>query len=132
MGGLEGNKLGPQQFRTAIKTDNSVETSGEFTKRFTDWWTRIILQSTLSKYDGRPLNVLVATHGGVIVGLIKEMLGSRKVQAAENVIIGKCMNASVTIIDVHSDKKGVLVQYGGIAHLDGLEALESDADQVGT
>ncbi|KAF9532142.1 histidine phosphatase superfamily [Crepidotus variabilis] len=133
LGSMEGKKHAPGVgFKFTLAANESVEASSAFSKRITGWWNRVILQSILSKSreDGEHLNVLVATHGGVIVGLVQELLGSRKVRCQKGVVVWKCMNASVTIIEVYGNRKGVLVQYSDITHLEGLEVLESSADQT--
>jgi len=105
------------------------ETAAAFAKRVIGWWNKQILGTTLSKNGSidKVLTLVVTTHGGVITTLVKQLIGSRKAQCGQDVVIAKCFNASVTLIEVGEDGKGTVLQYGDISHLSG-EALESRAD----
>lgn len=133
MGGFEGLKSGEGRAKGAA-TDSSVELSSAFSKRLLGWWNRTILQSTLAKprEDGEALNVLITTHGGVIGALILELVGSRKIKRSAGVEVSRCMNASVTVVELDSNKKGLLVKYGDVAHLKGLDVLgvQYNADEI--
>ena len=45
-----------------------------------------------------PEHILVVSHGGLIGTLVKGLLGSRKVCAAEGVVVGRCFNASISVV----------------------------------
>jgi len=122
MGGMEGNAGNNRGAKMAAATDSTVEKTAAFTKRVTSWWNQTIVTHTGG-------NVLVATHGGVIITLVQQLLGSRKLKCAPGVVVWKCLNASVTVIEI-TNRKGVLVQYSGVDHLAGIGSVESNADVV--
>lgn len=132
MGNLESKKFS-KGMGLAIAVDDTVESATSFSKRLSKWWNSKILQSVFSTTkEGEEVNVLVVTHGGVIATLVQDLLGSRKIKPASGVIVMKCMNASVTVIELeHGIRKGVLTRYGDVAHLHGLvELVEDNADQA--
>ncbi|KAL7283673.1 hypothetical protein ACG7TL_003109 [Trametes sanguinea] len=80
--------------------------------------------------DGRefePVHILVVSHGGLIGTLVTNLVGSRKVVVAEGVEIGRCFNASISVVDVEESGKGVLVSYADTTHLN-MELLQENAD----
>ncbi|TBU65475.1 phosphoglycerate mutase-like protein [Dichomitus squalens] len=77
--------------------------------------------------DFEPVHILAVSHGGLIGSLITNLIGSRKLQAAEGVAVGWCFNASISVIDIDETGKGVLVSYADTTHLDG-DVLEHNAD----
>ena len=81
----------------------------------------------LLELDFEPAHILAVSHGGLIGSLVKNLVGSRKLQAAEGVGVGMCFNASISVIDVDETGKGVLVSYADTTHLDG-GVLERNAD----
>lgn len=133
MGDLEAKKFS-KGMRLAFANDDTVEPASSFMQRLSKWWKETILQSAVSKTrqgGEEGVNVLIVTHGGVIGTLVRNMLGSRKIRAAAGVVVVKCKNASVTVIelDCGSGKEGVLTRYGDVAHLlDGL--VETNVDEV--
>jgi len=116
------------------ETDASLETSPAFSARAAGWWNQRILGHVLSKRNldaEEPMSVVVTTHGGFITTLVRDLIGSRKVKCGKGVVIWKCFNASVTVIEVGENRKGMLVAYADVSHLDGAPvALESNADLV--
>lgn len=133
MGDLQGKKLegSREALKLVIAADKTVEPSSSFTSRLETWWNQTILQSVLSRFkdDEEILNVLVVTHGGVIATLIRNLLGSQKIKTADGVVVWRCINASVTVIEVdRSSRKGVLICYGDVAHLGQMD-LKANADQ---
>lgn len=74
-------------------------------------------------------NVLVVSHGGVIGTLAVGLLGSRKLRCAKGVAVGRCMNASISVVEVDENGKGVLVSFGDTTHLDG-ELVEVNVDEM--
>ncbi|OSD08503.1 phosphoglycerate mutase-like protein [Trametes coccinea BRFM310] len=74
-----------------------------------------------------PVHILVVSHGGLIGTLVTNLVGSRKVVVAEGVEIGRCFNASISVVDVEESGKGVLVSYADTTHLN-MELLQENAD----
>ena len=74
-----------------------------------------------------PIHILAVSHGGLIGSLVSNLLGSRKVRAAEGVSTGWCYNASISVIDVEENGRGVLISYADTTHLDG-DVLQHNAD----
>jgi probable phosphoglycerate mutase len=122
MGALEGKSL---KELGALKA-NGAETNKDFVKRGVDWWKTRILGQVLGS---ETRNVLVTSHGGLITSLVRGLLASGEVRCAPGVRVGKCVNASVTIIEVDANERGTLVTYAETAHLTSA-ALESNADEV--
>ncbi|KAJ6563231.1 histidine phosphatase superfamily [Mycena sp. CBHHK59/15] len=116
MGDLQGKKAN-HEVRFAPGVQGTLETTGAFAARAVKWWKRAILQRTLAlppRDDRTAYNVLVATHGGLIGTLLDALLGSGKARCVEGVVVGTgCANASVTIVEVGRDRRGVIVLYGG-------------------
>jgi probable phosphoglycerate mutase len=126
MGELEGKKISKGM---SLAT---TEPAASFSKRVSKWWNETILQSVLSKTkEGETINVLIVTHGGVIITLVQGLLGSRKLKPATGVVVMKCVNASVTVVELeYGSRKGVLTRYGDVAHLAGfVDVVETNADQ---
>ena len=74
-----------------------------------------------------PEHILVVSHGGLIGTLVKGLLGSRKVRAAEGVVVGRCFNASISVVELDARGRGVLVSYADTTHIDG-ELVQDNAD----
>jgi probable phosphoglycerate mutase len=130
MGDMEGKPGRTKGAKLALAHDETIETAAEFSHRVVGWWKRVILGQVLSRQKGsNAIGVLVATHGGVITTLTRELVGSRKVRCGDGVIIWQCMNASITVIEVDEDGQGELVRFGDVAHLQETEApIASNAD----
>ncbi|TCD70924.1 hypothetical protein EIP91_000830 [Steccherinum ochraceum] len=77
-------------------------------------------------------NILVVSHGGAIGTLVIQLLGSRKLRCAEGVVVGRCINASISVVEVRASGNGVLLSYADTTHLEEtLELVEVNADVVG-
>ncbi|KAI8989772.1 phosphoglycerate mutase-like protein [Trametes punicea] len=74
-----------------------------------------------------PVHILVVSHGGLIGTLMTNLVGSRKVEVPEEVTIGRCFNASITVVEIDEDGQGVLVSYADTTHLN-ADILEENAD----
>ncbi|TBU43605.1 phosphoglycerate mutase-like protein [Dichomitus squalens] len=105
----------------------------DFTTRSVGWWNSTVAlngdaaDEELLGLDFEPVHILAVSHGGLIGSLITNLIGSRKLQAAEGVAVGWCFNASISVIDIDETGKGVLVSYADTTHLDG-DVLEHNAD----
>ncbi|KAF8205630.1 histidine phosphatase superfamily [Mycena galopus ATCC 62051] len=76
-----------------------------------------------------PYNILVTSHGGWIMALVRTLIGSGKARCAPGVEIATCRNTSVAIIEVElGDEPATIVQFGRVAHL----AQELRAEMVET
>ena len=81
----------------------------------------------LLELDFEPAHILAVSHGGLIGTLVKGLLGSRKVCAAEGVVVGRCFNASISVVELDARGRGVLVSYADTMHIDG-ELVQENAD----
>lgn len=124
---LEGVKL-------VVSADNTLESSPFFAARAVTWWNRTILQRTESlPQENRPYHILVTSHGGFIATLVQTLIQSRKLRCAPGVVIWRCVNSSVAVIEVDETQKGVVIQYGDASHLEDAKlegAVESNADEI--
>ncbi|PIL24305.1 hypothetical protein GSI_14058 [Ganoderma sinense ZZ0214-1] len=84
-------------------------------------------EEEMAELGFEPIHILAVSHGGLIGSLVANLLGSRKVRAAEGVSTGWCYNASISVIDVEESGKGVLISYADTTHLDG-DVLQHNAD----
>ena len=75
-----------------------------------------------------PANILMTSHGGFIGVLIEGLIGSRKVDCATGVTIGRCLNASITIVELEHDGKVKVVRYADTTHLDVDRLVQLNAD----
>ncbi|KAI0672863.1 phosphoglycerate mutase-like protein [Trametes maxima] len=122
----------------------NLEPVAEFTARSAQWWGATIARHAQRKAaelsalraasaqdsDGdafEPVHILAVSHGGLIGTLVTNLIGSRKVHAAEGVTIGRCFNASISVIEIEEDGKGVLISYADTTHLDD-DLVQDNAD----
>jgi broad specificity phosphatase PhoE len=114
--------------------NETVETPEAFAGRVVGWWKKSILQRTRTLPPRETAyNVLVTSHGGTINALVRTLIGSRKAQCAPEVVITRCHNTSVTIIEVELGERPVtIVQFGDVAHLaqDRDEMVETNVDET--
>lgn len=117
MGELEG-KRAQKGIALIARVDQKLESAVALNRRAVSWWNHNILGSTINGENlTEPRNILVTTHGGFIVTLVKGLIGSKKARCGEGVIIWKCLNTSVSILEVLEDRTAVVVQYGDVTHL---------------
>ncbi|KAF8912028.1 histidine phosphatase superfamily [Gymnopilus junonius] len=100
-----------------MATDPTVETHVDFGARVVGWWNQQILGHILSKSKNLPTTVVVTTHGGFITTLVRELIGSRKAECGDGVIVWKCFNSSVSVIEVGENRRGTVVSFGDVSHL---------------
>jgi probable phosphoglycerate mutase len=118
MGELEGKRARKGARKGAelvAKVDTNLETMVAFNMRAVSWWNDNILGSIDALEE--PRNILVTTHGGFIVTLVKGLIGCKKARCGEGVVIWKCLNTSVSVLEVLEDRTAVVVQYGDVTHL---------------
>ena len=117
MGELEG-KRARKGVALVAKVDKSLETAVAFNLRAVSWWNANILESMMNGDSlEEPRNILVTTHGGFIVTLLRGLIGCKKARCGKGVVIWKCMNTSVSVLEVLEDRTAVVVQYGDVTHL---------------
>ena len=117
MGELEG-KRAQKGVALVAKVDQKLETTAAFSRRAVTWWNNNILGSTISGENlTEPRNILVTTHGGFIMTLVRGLIGSKKARCGEGIVIWNCLNTSVSVLEVLEDKTAVVVQYGDVSHL---------------
>ncbi|KAI0075272.1 hypothetical protein K474DRAFT_1676500 [Panus rudis PR-1116 ss-1] len=125
-GSLQGKSLSE-----ITGTAADVESIADFSTRALRWWNKAVQRHVVSRKTlpdtVTPVNVLVTAHGGLITVLVDSLLGSRKLKCSEGVKVGKCLNASITVIDVDEHGKGELVSYADTTHLD-EDMVEVNAD----
>lgn len=127
MGNLQGQAISPN----AITSGNlSIETTELFAGRAVKWWNNSVLQylSALPARDA-PYEILVVSHGGWIGTLVRTLVNSRKLSVAEGIAIGKCLNVSVTRIEMEDNRNGTVTKYGDISHLVG-NWVETNVDEL--
>jgi broad specificity phosphatase PhoE len=75
----------------------------------------------------RRRDVLIVSHGGLI-GVLLQTLRRGTVRMESGVRLTKCMNASITVIEVDSaSARGTLTRYSDVSHLTG-PMVEENAD----
>jgi len=120
MGELEG-KQARKGVALVAKFDKNLETAVAFNLRAVSWWNANILESMINGDNGdsleEPRNILVTTHGGFIVTLVRGLIKCKKARCGEGVVIWKCLNTSVSVLEVLEDRTAVVVQYGDVTHL---------------
>ncbi|KAL5489968.1 hypothetical protein ACEPAI_4801 [Sanghuangporus weigelae] len=127
MGELQGVKIG-QYDKT--KLPKSVETGPQFTRRAIEWWMETIERKLPTlPIQPRTYNILIISHGAFIATLTRELVLSKRLDAAPNVTIGSCFNTSITTIAMRRDGRGVLERYADISHLL-MPAVVMNADEI--
>lgn len=111
-----------------------LETSTAFGARAIAWWADMLQSLPLPRLgegqeSAEPYSVLVTTHGGFINTLVKKLVRTGTIRCGEGVVIWKCYNCSISIVEVEQDRKGTLVQYGDVSHLQKGDAVENNADE---
>ncbi|KAI0929178.1 hypothetical protein AcV5_006513 [Taiwanofungus camphoratus] len=110
----------------------NAEPLSDFTLRAARWWNNTILRYAESlqareSMQGKPAHVLVVSHGGYIGRLIANLIESGRVQCAQGLVLSKCWNASISMVELNRDGKGQLVTYSDTTHLN-TNLVETNAD----
>lgn len=115
----------------------NLEPVAHLSTRAVQWWNATVarlaqrkaaeLTSVGDASTFAPAHVLVVAHGGLIGTLVTTLTGSRKVRAAPGVVVGRCFNASISVVDLEEDGRGVLVSYADTTHLD-VDLVQENAD----
>ncbi|KAI0636623.1 phosphoglycerate mutase-like protein [Trametes polyzona] len=118
----------------------NLEPVADFAARSVGWWHTTIARlaqrkaaalASSAEGDGafEPAHVLVVSHGGLIGTLVTSLVGSRELRVAEGVRLTRCFNASISVVEVEQDGRGVLVSYADTTHLD-VGLVQENADVV--
>ncbi|KAH9852685.1 phosphoglycerate mutase-like protein [Lenzites betulinus] len=118
----------------------NLEPLADLAARATKWWNETVgrvvqrkaaelasLQGSVAHDAFEPAHVLMVSHGGLIGTLVTNLVGSRRVRAAEGVVVGRCFNASISVVEVEEDGRGVLLSYADTTHLD-VDLVQENAD----
>ena len=117
MGELEGTRS-RKGVALVAKVDKNLETAVAFNLRAVSWWNANILESMINGDSlEEPRNILVTTHGGFIVTQVRGLIKCKKARCGKGVVIWKCLNTSVSVLEVLEDRTAVVVQYGDVTHL---------------
>lgn len=126
MGNLQGQAISS----TATASENRlIESTALFAARAVRWWNKFIQYLSTLPVRNTPYEILVVSHGGWIGALVRTLVNSRKLKTAEGVAIGKCLNVSVTRIEIDDNRNGIVTKYGDISHLVG-KCVETNADEL--
>lgn len=110
----------------------NLESAAAFDARADRWWTENILRYVARKDESdEPAHILAVSHGGLMHVLVEGLIGSRKVKVGKGVDMGRFRfpNASVSVIEVDTNKKGTLVLFTDTTHLE-VELVEENVDIV--
>lgn len=131
MGDMQGQPV-KSKMKWEASANDTVETAASFSKRTVSWWNKTILDDVASRHSkGEPYNILVTAHGGVIGTMIRNLIQGGRLKCAPDVVILSCANTSITIIDVHDSRTGVITKYGDMSHMrEGDSEVETNADEV--
>ncbi|KAI0707771.1 phosphoglycerate mutase-like protein [Earliella scabrosa] len=142
MGDWQGESIALRKFPPA-----NMEPQQDFVARGARWWNEDVLRHAQRKaseldsklaaaaaaapaqpeVDFEPVHILAVSHGGLIGQLVLNLIGSRKLRVAEGVEITRCFNASISVIEVYGDRKGLLVSYADTTHLN-VDLVQENAD----
>jgi len=134
MGELEGEHVGV----ILGYVPRDMEPISGMTERAYAWWREAVVPWIKAWDAAEPGNgedgsmegrrdVLVVSHGGLI-GVLLQALRKGTVRVDKGVRLTKCMNASITVIEVDSASAiGKLTRYSDISHLTG-PMVEENAD----
>jgi len=125
MGELEGQYAGLELGRAP----RGMEPFSGMTARAGSWWDEAVVpwikaQGDAELGDGQDAtqgqrDVLVVSHGGLI-GALLQVLRKGTVRVEKKVLLTKCMNASITIIELDSGSAtGTISRYSDVSHLTG-------------
>ncbi|KAG5643226.1 hypothetical protein DXG03_001310 [Asterophora parasitica] len=130
MGEMQGKVW--RQGQQASGTDRTIESAAFFAARAETWWIKYILDGTAPLPENREaFHILAVTHGGFIGTLVRSLVQGKKAVYAPGVVVERCLNSSVTIVEVNDGRQGVVIQGGDVSHLKGLEdGVETNVDDT--
>jgi len=116
-------------------TPRDMEPVSRMMERAYAWWREAVVPWIKAQdvADGQevtmegPRDVLVVSHGGLI-GALLHKLRKDTVGVGRDVRLTRCLNASITVIEVDSvSAKGTMTRYSDVSHLTG-PMVEENAD----
>jgi probable phosphoglycerate mutase len=133
MGELEGLYLG-------AKLDHApagMEPISSMKARANAWWREAVMPWIKGHWEAAELghessqgrtDVLIVSHGGLIGVLLRGLCDGGKVRMGRNVQLTKCLNASITVIEIEAASgKGKITRYSDVSHLTG-SVVERNVD----
>jgi probable phosphoglycerate mutase len=131
MGEMEGKPAKSRARHLIAAADTTVEDAATFITRTVSWWEKIILKRTASLTPrSDPYNILVVTHGGFIGTMVRNLIQAKQMKCKQGVVIWRCANTSVTVIEVDRNRQGTVVKYGDTSHMKRNEGAVDNADEV--
>jgi len=122
MGELEG-------LHVDVKLDHApggMEPVPSMTARASAWWREAVMPWVKIHWDAAELgheksqarrDVLIVSHGGLI-GVLLQALCKGAVRMERGVRLTKCMNASITVIEIETASgKGKITRFSDVSHL---------------
>ena len=131
MGELQGKT--PTTKLQVATVNKTMESGAFFAARAETWWMKDILDgAALLPLRSDPYHILVISHGGFIGTLMRSLLHGRRVSCAPGVVVQRCLNTSVTIVDIDHTGLGVIMQWADTSHLSdsASEIPKENADEV--
>lgn len=132
MGELEGLHVGVKLGHAP----EGMEPVPSMTARASAWWREAVMPWIKVHWDAAELghgksqarrDVLIVSHGGLI-GILLQALCEGAVRVEKGVRLTKCMNASITVIEIESASgKGKITRVSDVSHLTG-PVVEENAD----
>lgn len=113
--------------------DSTMESAADVVRRAVLWWNSVIVRYLTSlplREDGTAHQILITSHGGFILSLVRALVAGRKVKLRKGVVVGRCLNSSVTVIEFGERMGGTLVKFGDVGHLKGALTVETNADET--
>ena len=132
LGALQGQPMSARW--TMADPYGTAESSEAVASRATGWWLRTIVGEVGGGTGPAGETVLVVSHGGLIMTLVRGLLGLGLLRCAAGVEVRHCKNTAVSIVEVGdgAGTAGELVRFGDIGHLEDAEmkAVEKNADEA--
>ncbi|KAG6868824.1 hypothetical protein C0993_009706 [Termitomyces sp. T159_Od127] len=131
MGALQGKTCTTKT--QAATVDKTAESGALFAARAETWWLKDVVSGTASlPSTTSPYHILVISHGGFIGTLMRSLIHSKRVSCAPGVVVQRCLNTSVTIVDVNHTGLGVIMQWADSSHLKSFsnKFVEENADEI--
>jgi len=134
LGELQGLQIGAR----LEKPPAGLESLEELGSRAIGWWNNNIephVKALQMSKTHSPDDVLITTHGGFVGVLLRTLVGEGKVKLGDGVNIGRCQNASVSVVEIDRTSfkcQATLVKYSDTTHLagSGTEVLGRNADVI--
>lgn len=126
LGQWQGKSVAERHAATKADADGgSIEPPSKLRARLMDWWS-----NNITTYAAQSTNehVLVLSHGYAISILFQSLIKDGVIACAPGVRVGHLPNTCVSIVELGTDGRGVLVKHGDDSHL--TAAQERALDNV--